>query len=115
MTEVLLAIYLIIVIAMVGLILIQKSEGGGLGIGGGGGNGFMNARGTANLLTKATSILAIGFFITALALSVINNGGRSASNLFEGLETEGGEINLLEGLQQLDQGQSQTPQLPHSQ
>ena len=67
MTEVLLSIHLMVAAALVVIILLQRSEGGGLGIGGGGGGGggmggFMSARGTANLLTRATAILATCFF-----------------------------------------------------
>ena len=58
MQTVIILIHLMIVLAMVGLILIQKSEGGGLGMGGGSGGGFMSSRGTANVLTRATGILA---------------------------------------------------------
>jgi preprotein translocase subunit SecG len=55
---------------MVGLVLIQKSEGGGLGMGsGGGGGGFLSSRGTANVLTRSTAILAGLFFVTSLFLS----------------------------------------------
>jgi preprotein translocase subunit SecG len=78
MTEVLLAIHLMIAIALVLVILIQRSEGGGLGIGGGGG-GFMSARGTASLLTRATGILAACFFVTSLSLAVIADSGRRGS------------------------------------
>jgi preprotein translocase subunit SecG len=80
MTEVLLAIHLMIAIALVLVILIQRSEGGGLGIGGGGGGGgFMSARGTASLLTRATGILAACFFVTSLSLAVIADSGRGGS------------------------------------
>jgi preprotein translocase subunit SecG len=82
MTEVLLAIHLMIAIAMVLVILLQRSEGGGLGIGGGGGGGmggFMSARGTANLLTRATGILAACFFVTSLSLAIIADSGRRGS------------------------------------
>ena len=66
MTEVLLAIHLMIAAALVAVVLLQRSEGGGLGIGGGGSGGmggFMSARGTANLLTRATAILAACFLL----------------------------------------------------
>ena len=56
MQTVLLVIYLMVVLALIGVVLIQRSEGGGLGIGGG--SGFMSARGTANALTRTTAILA---------------------------------------------------------
>jgi len=69
MQTVLIVIHLMIVLALVGVVLIQRSEGGGLGIGGG--SGFMSARGTANALTRTTAILATLFFITSLALGVL--------------------------------------------
>ncbi|KRB52929.1 preprotein translocase subunit SecG [Rhizobium sp. Root708] len=69
MQTVLIVIHLMIVLALVGVVLIQRSEGGGLGIGGG--SGFMSARGTANALTRTTAILATLFFITSLALGIL--------------------------------------------
>jgi len=71
MHYVIMLIHLMIVVAMVGLVLIQKSEGGGLGMGGGGGGGggFLSSRGTANVLTRSTAILAALFFVTSLFLS----------------------------------------------
>ena len=84
MTEVLLSIHLMIAAALVVIILLQRSEGGGLGIGGGGGGGggmggFMSARGTANLLTRATAILATCFFTTSLTLAIIADSGQKNS------------------------------------
>jgi preprotein translocase subunit SecG len=67
MNTVVIVIHLMLVVAMIGVIMLQKSEGGGLGIGSTG--GFMTSRGTANVLTRATAILAAGFFITSLFLS----------------------------------------------
>ena len=69
MQTVLIVIHLMIVLALVGVVLIQRSEGGGLGIGGG--SGFMSARGAANALTRTTAILAAAFFITSLALGIL--------------------------------------------
>ncbi|MCD2177004.1 preprotein translocase subunit SecG [Rhizobium sp. C1] len=69
MQTVLIVIHLMIVLALVGIVLIQRSEGGGLGIGGG--SGFMSARGTANALTRTTAILATLFFITSLGLGIL--------------------------------------------
>ena len=69
MQTVLIVIHLMIVLALVGIVLIQRSEGGGLGIGGGA--GFMSARGTANALTRTTAILATLFFVTSLALGIL--------------------------------------------
>lgn len=69
MQTVLIVIHLMIVLALVGVVLIQRSEGGGLGIGGG--SGFMSARGAANALTRTTAILAALFFITSLGLGIM--------------------------------------------
>ena len=72
MEVILLVIHLILALVMIGVILLQRSEGGALGIGGGGGggmSGFMTGRATANLLTRATAILAAGFFLTSMALT----------------------------------------------
>jgi preprotein translocase subunit SecG len=75
MTTVLLLIHLFVTIALIGVVLIQRSEGGGLGIGTAQGMGaFMSGRGTANLLTRTTAILAAMFFGLSLALALINKG-----------------------------------------
>ena len=73
MESVVLVIHLILALAIIALVLLQRSEGGGLGIGGGNGGlgGLASARGTANALTKMTGICAAGFFITSLTLGVI--------------------------------------------
>lgn len=73
MIEVLLVVHLMIALALVIVVLLQRSEGGGLGIGGGGGagGGFMSARGTANLLTRSTAILAACFFGTSILLAIL--------------------------------------------
>lgn len=86
MITVILVIHLVIAVALVGLILIQRSEGGGLGLGGGGGNmgGFMTARGTANLLTRSTAILAGCFIVTSLALAIMS-GNTGTRSLFDSL------------------------------
>ena len=73
MLTVLLVIHLMIALALVAFVLLQRSEGGALGIGGGGGGGggFMTGRGTANMLTRVTALLALGFFITSILLTVL--------------------------------------------
>ncbi|MEI6557049.1 MAG: preprotein translocase subunit SecG [Rhodospirillaceae bacterium] len=72
METVVLVIHLLIAVSLVGVILIQKSEGGGLGIGGGGGlGGMMTARSTANLLTRTTAILAGSFMLTSVVLAIM--------------------------------------------
>jgi preprotein translocase subunit SecG len=62
-------VHLMIVLAMIGFVLLQKSEGGGLGIGSTG--GFLSSRGTANVLTRTTAYLAAAFFATSLVLSIL--------------------------------------------
>ncbi len=71
MQTVIILIHLMIVVAMIGVVLLQKSEGGGLGLGGGGAGGFLSSRGTANVLTRTTALLALGFFLTSLILSIL--------------------------------------------
>jgi preprotein translocase subunit SecG len=70
MATVLLVIHIMIALALIGVVLLQRSEGGALGIGGGGG-GFMTGRGAANLLTRVTAGLAAAFFATSLLLSLV--------------------------------------------
>ena len=70
MQTVIIVVHLMIVSVLIGAVLLQKSEGGGLGMGGGGG-GFLTSRGTSNVLTRATAILAAVFFATSLVLSIL--------------------------------------------
>lgn len=71
MATVLLVLHLMIAAALVGVVLLQKSEGGALGMGGGGGGGFMTGRGTASMLTRVTAGLAAAFFITSITLTLL--------------------------------------------
>jgi preprotein translocase subunit SecG len=73
-----LVVHTLIAIALVGVILLQRSEGGGLGIGGGTGGGLMTARGAANLLTRSTTILAALFIGTSIILAVLAAGTNKA-------------------------------------
>jgi len=75
MTTVLLIIHLFVTLALIGVVLIQRSEGGGLGIGTTQGmGGFMSGRGTTNLLTRTTAILGTAFFALSLTLALLNRG-----------------------------------------
>jgi preprotein translocase subunit SecG len=75
MTSVLLIIHVFVTLALIGVVLIQRSEGGGLGIGSSQGMGsFMSGRGTANLLTRTTAILAAIFMALSLTLALLNRG-----------------------------------------
>ncbi|HYM01875.1 MAG TPA: preprotein translocase subunit SecG [Stellaceae bacterium] len=71
---IILVVHLMIAIALIGSILLQKSEGGALGMGGGGMSGFMTGRSTANLLTRTTAGLALLFFLTSISLSWLAEG-----------------------------------------
>jgi preprotein translocase subunit SecG len=79
MQTVVIVIHLMIVATLIATVLLQKSEGGGLGIGGGA--GFMSSRGTANLLSRTTAILAAGFFLTSLFLSWLASYDRKPSSI----------------------------------
>jgi preprotein translocase subunit SecG len=71
MSEIIIVIHLLIVLALIGVVLLQRSEGGALGMGGGGVSGFLTSRGKANILTRATAILAALFFATSLTLAIL--------------------------------------------
>ena len=96
MTAVLLIIHLFVTLALIGVVLIQRSEGGGLGIGSSQGMGaFMSGRGTANLLTRATGILATIFMALSLTLALMNRGtqgvaGRSILDTAPATQPAGG-------------------------
>lgn len=85
METVLIVIHLMVVLALVGVVLLQRSEGGGLGIGGG--SGFMTARGAANALTRATAILATVFFVTSLTLSIVARYGEKPTDILDRVPT----------------------------
>ncbi len=89
MSSVLLVIHLMLALAMIGVVLLQRSEGGGLGIGGGGGGGgggmggFLTGRGTANLLTRATAVLAAGFMLTSIGLTILASGSGERRSIID--------------------------------
>ena len=76
-------IHVAIAVSLVGVILLQKSEGGALGMGGGGMSGFMTGRSTSNLLTRATAILAAAFMTTSVLLVVLHNRERAPRSILE--------------------------------
>ena len=89
MITVILTIHTLIVLGLIGIVLLQRSEGGALGIGGGGGGGgFMTSRGAANALTRTTSILAALFFATSISLAIFADRGESDRDVIEGLTGE---------------------------
>lgn len=105
-----------IVLALVGVVLLQRSEGGALGIGGG---GFMTGRGQANVLTRATAILAALFFATSLALTILANLNRAPKSILQGVTPPAstapakpatGNGSLLDQLKKLEQQRQSAPQ-----
>ena len=88
MENIVLTIHLILALALVGIVLLQRSEGGGLGLGGGGGDGIMSGRGAATALTKITWVLAIAFIITSMSLTIIASRNANSSSIFDRLGNE---------------------------
>ncbi len=91
MGTILIVIHVMIAIAMIGVILLQRSEGGGLGIGGSGGGGMgglMSGRGTHNLLTRSTAILAVCFMLTSIGLALLSINSGERRSIIDELPTE---------------------------
>jgi preprotein translocase subunit SecG len=112
MENVLLVAYLLIVLALIAVILLQRSEGGGgLGMGGNAG-GLMTVRGSANLLTRTTAILAALFFASAIGLTVLSELNRTTSDILNSAAAPGETTpaTVLDALSQL--GGAQTLPLP---
>ncbi|MBX3447072.1 MAG: preprotein translocase subunit SecG [Parvibaculum sp.] len=99
MTTIILIIHLMLAVALVATILLQRSEGGALGIGGGG-DGFMTGRGTANVLTRTTAILAVLFITTSLVLGILATRGGSGDSVLDRVVPPAG------------QGESTLPDVP---
>ena len=88
MENVVLTIHLLLALSLVGVVLLQRSEGGGLGLGGGGGgDGVMSGRSAASALSKVTWILAVGFIITSLSLTIIAAKNTAGSSVVDRLTT----------------------------
>jgi preprotein translocase subunit SecG len=76
-------VHVLIALTLIGVVLLQKSEGGALGMGGGGMSGFMTGRSTANLLTRTTAGLAVAFFVTSILLVVLHNPTRTPTSIID--------------------------------
>ena len=90
MENVVLVIHLLLALALIGVVLLQRSEGGGLGAMGGGGGGTVSARPKSTGLGKLTWILAIAFICTSLTLTIIAAQNASGSSIMDRLGTGGG-------------------------
>ena len=118
MHTVIIVIHLFLVLALIGVVLLQRSEGG-LGLGGGGStSGFMTGRGQANALTRATAVLAALFFVTSLTLAWTASRGSAPRSIFDRnapvsapagqpAPAQGG--NVLDQLRQMQGGQGGAP------
>lgn len=132
MQTVIIVVHLIIVLALIAVVLLQRSEGGlGLGGGGSGGvSGFMTGRGQANALTRATAVLAGLFFLTSMVLAIISHRGSAPRSIFEGTSSRpaagspapaesapagqpgGAQGNFLDQLRQLQDAPGTAPSAP---
>src|SRR3979490_3409282 len=83
MIVLLFVVHVFIAIALIGVVLLQKSEGGALGIGGGGMSGFMTGRSTANLLTRTTAVLGGVFFLTSIFLVALRKSVRAPRSVVD--------------------------------
>ena len=97
MQNVILVIHILACLALIGLVLVQKSEGGGLGIGGGGANSLMSGRGAAGAIVRTTIIIGGILFVTSLALtSIANRSNGNQSGIERALEESSPALNLQE-------------------
>ena len=83
MITIVFVVHILIALALVGLILLQRSEGGALGMGGGGGGGMMSSRSSANLLTRATAVLAGSFMVTSLVLTMLAGRDTGSTSILD--------------------------------
>ena len=81
METVVIVIHLMVIVALIAVVLLQRSEGGALGVGGS--NQFMTTRGQGNVLTRATTILGVAFFATSIAMSVLTRLSAPPSSLLD--------------------------------
>jgi preprotein translocase subunit SecG len=87
MENVILVIHLLLALGLIGVVLLQRSEGGGLGMGGGGGGGAMTGRSAASALSKLTWILAVAFIITSITMTVIAAQNSAGTSVLDRLGT----------------------------
>ena len=87
MENVVLIIHLLLAISLIAVVLLQRSEGGGLGMGGGGGGGAMSGRSAATALGKVTWVLAVGFIITSISLTILAAQKASGTSVLDRLGT----------------------------
>ncbi|MFP1644104.1 preprotein translocase subunit SecG [Pontitalea aquivivens] len=92
MENVILTVHLILALLLIGVVLLQRSEGGGLGMGGGGGGGVMSGRQAANALSRLTWIIASAFIVTSIALTVVAARNATGGSVVDQLPAAGNEV-----------------------
>ena len=119
METVIIVIHLMVIVALIAVVLMQRSEGGALGIGGGG--NFMSSRGQGNVLTRATAVLAAAFFATSIILSVLTRFSDRPASILDNVPAATapattqtgtgttGEGNMLDQLDQMKPAAGTTP------
>ncbi|WP_420432520.1 preprotein translocase subunit SecG [Hyphobacterium sp.] len=106
MMTVLLIIHLLVSAGLVGVVLMQRSDGGALGIGGGGaGGGMMSSRGAASVLTRTTTFLGAAFFANSILLAIVAGVDAQGQSVFDNVEEEAPVLELT-----IDD--DETPSLP---
>ena len=113
MQSVLIVIHILIVVALIAVVLLQRSEGGALGAGGGTGS-FMTGRGQANALSRATAVLGALFFATALLMSILSSWSRAPHSILDKGPAPAGQTapapissgNILDQLKKMEGGSS---------
>jgi preprotein translocase subunit SecG len=91
METVLLVVHLLIAIALIAVVLLQRSEGGALGIGGGGGGSLFSSRGVGNALTRTTAILAVAFFVTSISLTLLATRRSGPGSILDNVPAQPGQ------------------------
>jgi preprotein translocase subunit SecG len=110
MAEVILVIHLLLAVALIGVVLLQRSEGGALGIGSGGAGSLFTSRGAANVLTRTTAVLAVAFFVTSVSLTLMARHEHGPASVFDQVTPPAGQ--QRQPPQGTDGGPSVLPNLP---
>ena len=105
MITLVLIFHIVIAVALIGVVLLQRSEGGALGIGGNPGGGVMSGRGAASILTRTTAILAAAFIVTSIVLALLASGDNKNKSIFDEQDS------VLEEKKDINNGKS-SPSVP---
>jgi preprotein translocase subunit SecG len=112
MENVILIVHLILALCLIGVVLLQRSEGGGLGLGGGGGGGLVSSRGAATALGKVTWAFAIGFIITSITLTIIAAQNSASTSVLDRIGRVGAPASAPADTPEVPSGDSLLPPVP---